>query len=137
LVWKLNAPVMVTVVLMITATGLVGSYLSRRFALGSATALLEFNSVSLRGAIDELMMSRNNGAVRQLLANVSHGSDVYRDISLVSHPRGEVVTSGIIPPGTQLAPSDRSCRLCHVGEEPPRTGGEAVESVVNDPDGTR
>jgi len=128
---------MVTVVVMITATGLAGSYLSRRFALESASSLLKFNSVSLRGAIDGLMMSRNNSGVRSLLQDVIRGSDVYRDISLVSHPQGEVVASGVVPLGKRLGLNDGSCKLCHMGEAPPRVGHAALDSVTTGPDGRR
>ncbi len=67
--------------------------------------------------IDELMMSGNNEGALDFIAEMSHRSTTYHDISLVSHPAGEVAVSRLQIPGTQLDIGDRSCRLCHVTDD--------------------
>jgi PAS domain S-box-containing protein len=137
LVWKLSVVVMATVALVILATGLVTNFTSRHFAQETARSVMHFNSTSLRKGIDRLMMSRDNCGVRELISDVSRGSDIYRDISLVSHPDGEVVVSGRDESETVLQQTDRSCRLCHTGEELPVPSETPLDTVYRDDHGGR
>jgi PAS domain S-box-containing protein len=124
------------VMVVIVGNGVLSTSISRRYALRSARDVLKFNSESIRGGIERLMMSRNNPAVQELVEDMSRGSTVYRNIRLVSHPLGQVVVSRRDRPGTALDQSDKACTICHSAETPIVTG-ESADEVVTLPDGGR
>jgi PAS domain-containing protein len=134
---KLSAAVTIIVALAIVGTAVALSLLTRHYTLESSRSILHFNSVSVRSGIGRLMMSRNNGGVRTFINDVSRGSDVYRDICLVSHPSGEVIVSRIVREGTHLNLDDIQCALCHVDETTPEVSSEPIDVIVNNEEGER
>lgn len=137
LVWKLSATVTIIVALVIVATAVVWSLLTQHFAMESTRSVLHFNSISVRSGIARLMMTHNNSGVRQLIEDVSSGSDVYRDISLVSHPSGEVVVSRLVPERTRLQREDVHCARCHTGEVLPPVTDQPLDAVFRNEEGDR
>jgi len=125
------------VTLVIVAVGLVNNIISNHYALGSARAMLRFNSESILGGISELMMSRNNEGVLQLVREMSEDSDVYRDIRLVSHESGEIVVSRLDAAGTRMKLEDRACAICHDQGEVTIASVEQLDEVRRGPDGGR
>ena len=113
IVTKLSVAVVAIVTVVIAATGLVNSIISRHYALESARAALRFNSESILRGIDKLMMTRNNEGVLELIQDVSRGSTVYRDIRLLSHYSGEIVVSRLLETGANLDEADPACAICH------------------------
>jgi two-component system NtrC family sensor kinase len=137
LAWRLSAIVTLNVALVIVAVALLGALLSRHFALESARSTLDFNSISLRSGIDRLMMSRNKGGVRELIHDVSRGSDVYLNVRLISHPSGQIAVSRNGAPAGRLSEEDRSCLLCHASGEPSDVTAQPLDVVYRDEDGRR
>jgi PAS domain S-box-containing protein len=137
IVRKLSIVVIVIVSLVIAAVGLVNHVISNHYALESARAMLKFNSQSILGAINKLMMSRNNGAVLELIQDISKDSTVYQDIRLVSHYSGEVVVSRLGNAGAKLTEEDRSCVTCHSQEKPLRPSDARLDEVLLGPHDTR
>ncbi len=134
LAWRLSAVVTLDVALVIVAMALFGSFLSRHFALESARSVLRFNSISLRSGIDKLMMSRNNTGVRELIQDVSSGSDVYLNVRLISHPSGQIAVSRYDTSDGRLSVDDRSCAMCHASGEPSGVTAEPLDVVYKDKD---
>ena len=95
---NLSIGVTAIVTLVIAAVGLVNNILSHHYALESAREVLKFNSESILGGIDTLMMTRNNDGVLELIQDISKDSTVYRDIRLMSHYSGEIVVSNAEKP---------------------------------------
>jgi PAS domain S-box-containing protein len=119
LAWKLSAVTVAMVVLILVASGLVGSFLSRHYAQETARTMLHFSAVSIRSGIRGLMMTRDNPGVREFVQGISRGSDLYQELRLVSHPSGEIAASRLPPPAGPLTLEHTTCAVCHVGEDPP------------------
>jgi PAS domain S-box-containing protein len=134
---KLSAAVTIIVALAIVGTAVALSLLTRHYTLESSRSILHFNSVSVRSGIERLMMTRNNSGVRTFVNDVSRGSDVYRDICLVSHPSGEVVVSRLFKEGERLQLDDVHCALCHVDETVPAVTSEPIDVIVKNEEGER
>ena len=134
---KLSIVVIAIVTLVIATTGLVNNAISNHYALESVRAVLRFNSESIRGGIDKLMMSRNNDGVLELLEDISRDSTVYRDIRLISHYSGEIVVSRLGEAGATLSEEDPSCAVCHDHSEPLMTPLDSLDEVLPGPDGSR
>src|SRR4030042_6198637 len=100
---KLSIGVIAIVTLVIAAVGLANNILSRHYALESARAVMRFNSESILGGIDKLMMTRNNDGVLELIQDISQDSAVYRDVRLMSHYSGEIVVSRLPRRGASLS----------------------------------
>jgi len=137
LAWKLSVAVLAIVAVVILGTGLVGNRLSRKYSLEAARSIMQFNAESIVSGIDELMMSGNNEGALDFIAEMSHRSTTYHDISLVSHPAGEIAVSRLQIPGTQLDIGDRSCRLCHVIDDLADTALNARAEVAVGSSGNR
>ena len=137
LAWKLSVPVLIIVTVVILGAGFLGSYLSRSFALDAACDIMRFNSASIRSSIDELMISHNREGVMKVFEEMSMRSTTYMEIGLISHPSGRVAVSRLRVPGTVLDSSDRSCILCHSGEEKPAVTTQARDEVIASPNGGR
>lgn len=134
---KLSATVTIVVTLAVVGTAVALSLLTRHYTLESSRSILHFNSVSIRSGINRLMMSRNNAAVKGLVEDVSRGSDVYRDICLVSHPSGEVVVSRLFHEGARLGLDGIHCALCHVDDSTPEVTSEPLDVLAKNEDGER
>lgn len=130
-------PLLAIVSLVIVVDGMLANHLSRRFALEAARNVMEFNSASIRSGIGELMMSDNPEGVVGFIDDMARRSATYHDISLVSHPSGEITVSGLQIPGTILTKSDPSCKVCHVSPDRPIATLESRDMVVSDPTGDR
>lgn len=133
IIFKLSAIVVIIMVAAVLVIGYVNSLVSAHYALGSARDALKFNSRSIMNGIDELMMSRNNAAVANLIADISRDSEVYENIRLISHHTGEIVVSRSGEGGV-LVPEDRACARCHVLDDP-ALGEMAITDEVIDRDG--
>jgi PAS domain S-box-containing protein len=129
--------VAVTVTLIIAATGVSYDLISRHYTLKSARAVMRFNSESILGGIDKLMMNRNNESVLELVRELSKGSAVYREVRLVSHRSGEVIVSRLNGAGTKLSIDSPSCAICHARVDPASGLDQPLDEVVDGPDGTR
>jgi PAS domain S-box-containing protein len=134
---KLSIGVIAIVTLVIAAVGLVNNILSHHYALESARAVLKFNSESILGGIDKLMMTRNNDGVLELIQDISKDSAVYRDIRLMSHYSGEIVVSRLAEAGANLSEEDPSCAICHAQSGPLVPSEAPLDEVVAAPSGTR
>ena len=133
---KLGIVVIAIVTLVVAATGLVNNIIGNHYALESARAMLHFNSESILGGIEKLMMTRNNDGVSDLIHDISKGSEVYQDIRLVDHYSGEIVVSRLHETGAILGEEDRSCSICHEETEPLVTSADPRDEVIAGPDGT-
>jgi PAS domain S-box-containing protein len=134
---KLGAAVTIIVAVAIVGTAIVLSLLTRHYTLESSRSILHFNSVSVRSGIGRLMMSRDNESIKTFINDVSHGSDVYRDICLISHPSGEVIVSQQVAEGTRLELEDLHCALCHADETTPEVTAEPLDVVLKNGQGER
>ena len=134
---KLSIGVIAIVTLVIAAVGLANNILSRHYALESARAVMRFNSESILGGIDKLMMTRNNDGVLELIQDISQDSAVYRDVRLMSHYSGEIVVSRLAEPGASLSEGDPSCAVCHARSGPLVPSAASLDEVVTTPSGSR
>jgi PAS domain S-box-containing protein len=137
LVWKLSAVIISIVILVIVVSGYVSNLICSLYSEESARAVLNFNSESILSGISKLMMSRNNSGVKELIAEMSRGSSVYKDVRLVSHYSGEIAVSRYDEPGQKLDLEDRTCAHCHSGGEPASMGTEAFDQVIENEEGGR
>jgi two-component system, sporulation sensor kinase E len=137
LAWKLSVVVLAIVSVVIFGIGYIGKIVSHRFGLEATRSVLQFNSASIRSGINELMMSRNRAGVWVFIGDISRRSTTYQDISLVSHPAGQVVVSQLLNTGTVLSEDDTSCKHCHVSESQPAVVVEAGERVMTGVSGYR
>jgi PAS domain S-box-containing protein len=135
--WKLSVIGVVVVTVVIIVTGFMNILIATHYARESARAVLEFNSSSILKGINKLMMSRNNDAVLELVKDMSSGRTIYRDIRLVSHLSGEVVVSRLGFEEGVLSKDDRTCAMCHMGEDPATTTADHLTEVVAGPNGDR
>jgi PAS domain S-box-containing protein len=137
LAWKLSVPVLAVVAVAILGAGYLGSVLSRRVALTGTRNVMQFNSTSIRGGIDELMMTGNRDRALWFIEEMATESSTYEDIALVSHPSGEVIVSRLRPVGSQLDKRSESCAGCHPVDGPATIAIEAYDEVVTAADGSR
>jgi len=121
----------------ITLSGYVNNLICAHYTLESARASLRFNSESIVKGIGQLMMSRNNQGVEELIGQMSRDSALYRDIRLVSHHPGEVVASSLRRDGRRLELEDRVCAVCHEQGDLGGTNAEIVDMVTDLPEGRR
>jgi PAS domain S-box-containing protein len=136
--WKLSVVVIGIVTLVIASVGVVNNIISKNLALESARAVLRFNSDTMVGGINDLMMSRNNQGVLEFIQDVSESSTFYRDIRLVSHHSGEVVVSRHSEStGIKLNVKAHSCALCHIDGEPALAPGRSLDEVIEGRGGNR
>ena len=135
IVLRLIIAVLIIVILVIGAVGLVGSLLTRHFVHETARSVMRSNSDFLAGGIKRLMTGCDQDGVRDLIVAVSTESEVYGDISLVSHPDGEVTISLTAGEGDLWEPGHSACAVCHSGTEAPEASGEPVETVAYDSEG--
>jgi len=131
LVWKLSALVVAILALAIAVSGYVNNLICAHYSLESARAFLRFNSESIIQGIGQLMMSRNNQGIEDLIGEMSRDSSVYGNIRLVSHHSGEVVASRYGEDNTKLNMDARACAVCHDRENPDATGVEILSEVVD------
>ena len=117
LVWKLSAVVVVILTAAIALSGYVNNLICAHYSLESARAFLKFNSESIIQGIGQLMMSRNNQGIEELIVEISRDSKVYGDIQLVSHHSGEVVVSRFGREDRRLEQWERPCAVCHDRED--------------------
>ena len=114
LVWKLSAVVVAILTVAIALSGYANNLIGAHYSLRSARAFLRFNSESIVQGIGQLMMSRNNKGIENLIVEISRDSTVYRNIRLASHPSGEVVASRSGDTGITLLEDDKmACAVCH------------------------
>ncbi len=137
LVWKLSASVIVIMTAAILLSGYANSIIGAHYSLESARAFLRFDSESMINGIGQLMMSRNNEGIKNLIVEMSKDSAVYRDIRLVSHPDGEVVASRFGVQGIRLDPEDRACAVCHARGIPAGDEAKIVDTVIEISGGDR
>ncbi|MHC4695436.1 MAG: sensor histidine kinase [Planctomycetota bacterium] len=137
LVWKLSAVVVAILTAAIALSGYANDLICAHYTLQSARAFLRFNSESIIQGIGQLMMSRNNEAIEDLIVEMSRDSTVYRDVRLVSHPAGEVVASRDGVHGTVREQSDPACAVCHARGDPSGDDIGIVDAVTEEPGGNR
>lgn len=136
LVWKLVAVVVTILVAAIAISGYVNNLICTHYSLESARESMRFNAESINKGIGQLMMSRNNQRIKELIVDISRDSTVYGDIRLVSHHSGEVVASRF-EDNLSLKLGDPACTVCH------RAGGDVrddlgvVDMVIDLPGGSR
>ena len=138
LAWKLSAVVLLIVTAVILGTGLIGSLLSRRYALAAARRIMHVSSATLRGGLDEVMLGGGDAGSLEFLERLPGRNPGYRDVRLVAHPSARPDAGGP-PRAAAAAPdrSDRSCRLCHASDEPPAAVPAALDQLITGPDGRR
>jgi len=136
LAWKLGAVVVAILTVAIVVTGYVYNKIYADYSQKSSRLFLKFNSETIIKGIGQQMMSRNNKAIGEVIGEMSRGSEVFRDIRLVSHlpgeARGMVVASRDGETGEQLPIDNRACTLCHESGQKPRKDDLAIkDEVVN------
>jgi PAS domain S-box-containing protein len=137
LVWKLSAVVVAILTAAITLSGYLSSLIAAHYSLESSRAFLRFNSESIVNGIGQLMMSRNNQGIGELITQMSQKSEVYGDIQMVSHHSGEVVVCRFGRTGETIPVEDSHCAVCHSREDLRRTDAETHDEVLALPDGGR
>jgi PAS domain S-box-containing protein len=129
--------VVVILAVAIALSGYANNLISGHYSLESARAFLRFNSESIINGIGQLMMSRNNQGIEQLIVEMSRDSRVYGDVRLVSHHSGEVVASRFGADGRTLDLGDPACALCHDQQDLGGDDAEIVDAIIDHPDGYR
>jgi PAS domain S-box-containing protein len=137
LVWKLSAVVVAIVTVAIALTGYVHNLICAHYSLESSRAFLTFNSESIIQGIGQLMMSRNNERIEELIGEMSRDSTVYRDIRLVSHHSGRVFASRFGRTGGCLELEDRACAVCHDRDDLDGTDTGIVDELIDSAEGER
>ena len=121
----------------IAFAGYANNLICAHYSLESARAFLRFNSESVIEGIGQLMMSRNNPAIKELIVEISQDSTVYGDVRLVSHYSGEVVASRFDNAGLKLELKDRECAVCHDQEDLGGADAQIVDAVIDLPERDR
>jgi two-component system nitrogen regulation sensor histidine kinase GlnL len=116
LAWKLSVVVVAIVTVVILGVGLLESLLSRRSALNATRDVMQFNAESLRGVIDELMMSRNHESVARLFEEISERDRFYQNLSLVRHPVKRAAGAPATPRAADPNWDERTCQFCHAAD---------------------
>ncbi len=137
LAFKLSVVVAAILTGAITLSGYVNSRICAHYSLESARAFLRFNSESIIKSIRQLMMSRNNQGIEELINEISRDSAVYGHVQLVSHHSGEVVASRYGGRDKLLRMEDRPCAVCHDQNVLDDAAVEIVDTVVDLPGGER
>lgn len=137
LAWKLVAVVVAILTAAIAFAGYSNNLICAHYSLESARAFLRFNSESIVNGIGQLMMSRNNRAIEELIVEMSEDSTVYGDIRLVSHHSGETVARRFGRTGRRLELGDQACAVCHDQDDLGGAEAEIVDMVIDLPDGDR
>ncbi|MHC4797067.1 MAG: sensor histidine kinase [Planctomycetota bacterium] len=137
LVWKLSGVVVAILTAAIALTGYANNLISAHYSLESARAFLKFNSESINKGIGQLMMSRNNQGIEELIVDISRDSTVYGDIRMLSHHSGEVVISRFGGSDKKLELDDWACAVCHDQKDLGGVGVEIVDEVIDLPQGGR
>ena len=137
IVLRLSLAVIVVVILVIGAVGVVGTVLTRHFGLETARTVMHANSQYLAGGIENLMTGCDQDGARDLIHNLSGESEVFGDISLVSHPEGRVTISQSTEEGSMLALEDTACAVCHEGQVTPASNADPVEMISDRENGRR
>ena len=135
LVWKLSAAVVAILAVAIALSGYVNNLIYDHYSLESARTSLRFNTDSINKGIGQLMMNRDIDGIQKLIADVSRGSTIYRDLRLVSHLEGyhgQVVASRSgATNGETLVKEDRYCAVCHNGDKDDRNVQGTVDMVID------
>ena len=133
LVWKLSAAVVAILTVAIALSGYLNNLVYDHYSLESARTSLRFNTDSINKGIGQLMMNRDIDGIQKLIADVSRGSTIYRDLRLVSHLEGyhgQVVASRASAANEEtLVKEDRHCAVCHHGDEDDLEGRGTVDMV--------
>ncbi|MBC8870248.1 MAG: PAS domain S-box protein [Planctomycetes bacterium] len=137
LVWKLSAVVVAILIAAIAFCGYFNNLIAAHYSLESSKAFLRFNSESIIQGVRQLMMTRNNQAIEELIVEMSEDSEVYGDIRLVSHHSGEVVACRFGRTGRRLVLEDPSCAVCHDQSDLGGADAEIVDTVLESPEGNR
>lgn len=137
LAWKVSAAVAVILTVAIAASGYVSNLICAHYSLSSARTFLRFNSESIVNGIGELMMSRNNKGIKKLIVEMSHESEVYEQIQVVSHHSGEVVVCRFDQIGERMLIDDWHCAVCHQQKDQGDSTPETLDRVTKMPNGTR
>lgn len=137
LAWKLTVVVATILTAAIAVSGYINNLICAHYSLGSARTFLRFNSESIVDGIGELMMSRNNKGIKKLITEMSHESEVYGEIQLISHHSGEVVVSRFDHIGDRMLMDDWNCAVCHDQDDLGGVEPETVDAVTVLPDGGR
>ncbi len=137
IVWKLSAVFITIILVVFIISGYVDVLVDKHYALASACDLCKFNSTTILQSIKKPLMSRDNGAIKELIDNLAKNNNIYRELSLVSHS-GEVVASPFDPRKKKLSQESRSCQTCH-GRDSPFEGTKVPnhDEIVELPDGSR
>ena len=130
LIWKLSVVVLAIVSLVILAGGWLGSILSKQYALNAARNVMQFNSLSIKNGIEELMMSRNCIGARTFIGEMSQQASAFEDVSLIAHPSGRISVSYRKPAGTFLEQDNRTCLHCHRQGGPPALNGNGNSELM-------
>ena len=135
LVWKLSAAVVAILTVAIALSGYLNNLVYDHYSLQSARTSLRFNTDSINKGIGQLMMNRDIAGIQKLIADVSRGSTIYRDLRLVSHLEGyhgQVVASRAGAGNEEtFAKEDRHCAVCHHGNEDNRKDRGTVDMVID------
>jgi len=137
LAWKLSVVVLVIVSTVILGAGFLGSLLSRQYTLGAAREIMRFNSSSICNGLEKLMMGGDNTGVIEFIGEMSRSSSTYQDMSLISHPDGEIFVSQELGVGDHLGMSDSLCTLCHRASDLPRGFLRMGDEVITNSAGNR
>ena len=137
LVWKLIAVVVAILTAAIALSGYSNNLICAHYSLESARAFLKFNSESIIQGIGQLMMSRNNQAIEELIVEMSQDSAVYGDVRVVSHHSGEVVARRFGRTGRRMELEDRACAVCHDRDDLGGADAQIVDMVIDLPEGGR
>ena len=138
LAWRLGATVVVIVTVVILLNGLFGSLLSRQYALNASRKAMRFDSASIVSGIETMMQRGRDSGPLDFIEKVSREGATYQDISLISHPSGEICMTGGAHDGEFLGMGDKTCKLCHANDDdPPSRNIAARDEVTIGSDGSR
>lgn len=137
LVWKLSAVVVAILTTAIAVSGYANNLICAYYSQESARAFLRFNSESIVDGIGELMMSRNNQGIKELITEMSQDSEVYGNFRLVSHHSGQVVACRFDQADTRLPLEDWHCAVCHDQEDLGGGDAKTLDTITHLSEGGR
>jgi PAS domain S-box-containing protein len=138
IVWKLVALFFIILLLVLTATGYFKNLIDEHYAVSTARNVSQSYSVTIMSSMSRLMMGGELSGIRDLMETLVEDNPVCTDIRMISHGDGRVVTTQSSEEGVILNQNHRSCRICHVLEDPAeRLAVKGHDEILKLPDGRR
>ena len=137
IVWKLSAAVSAVVAVVIVGFGYLNYYISAHYSLGAVRTIMTANSDAVREGVEKLMLSQQSSCVEDLIGDISRNGELYGDIRLVSHYKGEIIASRAGRGGIPYQIDDRSCDRCHRLADPALMGTGVLDEIIEIPQSGR